>query len=155
MLVAKWCPALCDPVDCSRSGSSVHGILQARILEWGAIPSSRGSSRPRGGTRIFWGLPDSGMEPRGSPALQADSVPSEPPGKPVSYTGAELAPRVALVSGVWELDWLIHRHLSLLSQAHFPIQVISVCSAEFPVVFSGVFDHHIIYRNWNMHIPNS
>ena len=41
------CPTLCDPVDCSLPGSSVHGILRARILEWVAILSSRGSSRPR------------------------------------------------------------------------------------------------------------
>ena len=38
------CPTLCDLVDCSPPGSSVHGILQARILEWVAISSSRGSS---------------------------------------------------------------------------------------------------------------
>ena len=38
------CPALCDPIDNSLPGSSVHGILQARILEWVAVPSSRGSS---------------------------------------------------------------------------------------------------------------
>ena len=38
---------LCDPMDCSLSGSSVHGILQTRILEWVARPSSRGSSQPR------------------------------------------------------------------------------------------------------------
>ena len=38
----------CDPMDCGPPGSSVHGILQARILEWIAIPVSRGSSRPRG-----------------------------------------------------------------------------------------------------------
>ena len=37
-------PALCDPVDCSPPGPSVHGILQAQTLEWGAMPSSRGSS---------------------------------------------------------------------------------------------------------------
>ena len=42
----KSCPTLCDPVDCSPSGSSVHGILQARILEWVAISFSRGSSQP-------------------------------------------------------------------------------------------------------------
>ena len=40
-------PTLCDPMDCSLLGSSVHGILQARILEWVAMPSSRGSSGPR------------------------------------------------------------------------------------------------------------
>ena len=50
--VAQSCPTLCDPVDCSRPGSSVHGILQARILKWVAISFSRGSSRPRGWTRV-------------------------------------------------------------------------------------------------------
>ena len=42
--VTKSCPTLCDPMDYSLPGSSVHGILQARILEWVAMPSSRGSS---------------------------------------------------------------------------------------------------------------
>ena len=45
-------PTLCYPMDCSPPGSSVHGISQARILERGAISSSRGSSRPRDRTRI-------------------------------------------------------------------------------------------------------
>ena len=40
--VAQWCPTLCDPMDCSLSGSSVHGIFQARALEWGAIAFSTG-----------------------------------------------------------------------------------------------------------------
>ena len=44
VLVAQSCPALCDPMDYSPPGSSVHGILQARILEWVAMPFSRGSS---------------------------------------------------------------------------------------------------------------
>ena len=39
---AKMCPTLCDPMDCSPPGSSVHGSLQARILEWVAMRSSRG-----------------------------------------------------------------------------------------------------------------
>ena len=43
---------LCDPVDCSLPGSSAHGILQARILEWVAISFSRGSSQPRDRTRV-------------------------------------------------------------------------------------------------------
>ena len=60
-------------MDCSPSGSSVHGIFQARILEWVAIPFSRASSWP-------------GMEPR-SPALQAYSLPSEPPGNPKFWGG--------------------------------------------------------------------
>ena len=57
---------LCDPVDCSLSGSSVHGIFQARVLEWVAVSFSRGSSHP-------------GIEP-GSSTLQADALPSEPRG---------------------------------------------------------------------------
>ena len=42
-LVAQSCPTLCNPVDCSPPGSSLHGILQARTLEWVAVPSSKGS----------------------------------------------------------------------------------------------------------------
>ena len=66
VLVAQSCPTLCDPMDCSPPGSSVHRIFQTRILEWVAISSSRGSSQSRD-----WE----------SAALQADSLPSEPPGK--------------------------------------------------------------------------
>ena len=58
---------LCDPVDCNLPGSSVHGILQARILDGLPFPSPGD-------------LPDPGIEP-GSPALQADALTSEPPGK--------------------------------------------------------------------------
>ena len=50
--VVQLCPTLCDPMDCSLSGSSVHGIFQARVLEWIAISFSRGSSRPRNRTRV-------------------------------------------------------------------------------------------------------
>ena len=46
-LVAQSCPTLCDPTDCSPPDFSVHGILQARILEWIAIPFSRETSQPR------------------------------------------------------------------------------------------------------------
>ena len=66
VLVAQSCPTLCDPMNYSPPGSSVHGILQARVLEWVATPSSRASSQPRDRT--------------GSPSLQADSLPSESPG---------------------------------------------------------------------------
>ena len=50
--VAKLCPTLCNPVDCSPPGSSVHGISQSRILEWIPIPFSRGSSWPRDQTCV-------------------------------------------------------------------------------------------------------
>ena len=45
--VTQSCPTLCDPMDCSLPGSSVHGIFQARVLKWVAISFSRGSSQPR------------------------------------------------------------------------------------------------------------
>ena len=50
--VAQWCLTLCNPLDCSPPGSSVYGILQARILEWVAISFFRGSSWPRDQTPI-------------------------------------------------------------------------------------------------------
>ena len=52
VLVAQLCPTRCDPVDCSPPGSSVRGILQARILEWVAIPFSRGFSWHRDWTWV-------------------------------------------------------------------------------------------------------
>ena len=53
-LVIKLCPTLCNPVDSSPPGSSVHGIFQARILESVAISFSKGFSQPRDWTRISW-----------------------------------------------------------------------------------------------------
>ena len=66
--VAQSCPTLCNPMDCSPPGSSVHGILQAKIVEWVAMPSSRGTFQPKDQAQ--------------STALQVDSLLSEPPGKP-------------------------------------------------------------------------
>ena len=68
--VAQSCPTLCEPIDCSLTGSSVHGILEARVLEWVAISFSTGS------------ISNLRIEPR-SFALRADSLPTEPLGKPV------------------------------------------------------------------------
>ena len=68
VLVAQSCPTLSDPMGCSLPSSSVHEIFQARVLEWVASPGD---------------LPDPGIEP-GSPALQADSLPTEPLGKKVN-----------------------------------------------------------------------
>ena len=68
VLVAQLFLTLCDPMDCSPAGSSVHRILQARILEWVAIPFSRDVPNPE-------------IQP-GSPALQADSLPDSLPSEP-------------------------------------------------------------------------
>ena len=74
-------------MDCSLPGSSVHGILQARILEWVAVPFSSKSSQPKNQTLSPSpaNLPNPRIKPR-SPALQADSLPAEPQGK--SHSGA-------------------------------------------------------------------
>ena len=53
LLVAQSCPTLCGSIDNSPLGSSVHWILQPRILEWVVMPFSRGSSRPRDWTQVF------------------------------------------------------------------------------------------------------
>ena len=53
MLVTQSCLTLCDPMDCSPPGSSVHGILQARIVEWVAISFPRGSSQSREEKVVF------------------------------------------------------------------------------------------------------
>ena len=53
-LGTQACPTLCDLMHCSPPGDSVHGILQARILEWVAIPFSRKSSQPRDQTQFSW-----------------------------------------------------------------------------------------------------
>ena len=85
--VAKSCLTRCDPMDCSLQGSSVHGICQARILEWVSISPTRDLLNP-------------GIEPL--PWLlhwQADFFTTEPPGKPLSPTDTRclcLGPRVNL-----------------------------------------------------------
>ena len=75
----QLCVTLCNPMDCSPPGSSVHGILQARILEWVAMPFSRGSSWPRDRTQVSgiagkfftiwasWEAPSTMGNPSGNP----------------------------------------------------------------------------------------
>ena len=67
--VVQSCPTLCDPMDCSPPASSIHGIFQARVLEWGAIAFSRGIFLTQG---LNQGLPH----------CRQLILPSEPPGKP-------------------------------------------------------------------------
>ena len=83
LTLASWCMSaqllqscltLCDPMDCSSPGSSVHGSLQARILEWVAMPSSKELSNPR----IKPGFP-------GSSASQVDYLPPRHRGSLVSW----------------------------------------------------------------------
>ena len=72
-LVTQSCLILCDSMDCTIPGSSVHGISQARILEWVAIPFSRGTSWPRDWTRVS----------------RTPVRPSESPGKPDAWDNSK------------------------------------------------------------------
>ena len=97
-LVAQSCPILCSLMDCSLLGSSVHGILQARILKWVAMPSPGD-------------LPNPGIEPR-PPALQANSLLSEPPGKPKNTGVGSLSLLQGIfltqesIHGLWHCRWI-------------------------------------------------
>ena len=76
------CPTLCSPMDCSLTGSSVHAILQAKILGWIATPSSED-------------LPNPGIRPTSSvaPELQADSL-------PLSHWGSPTVGHIAIITAV-------------------------------------------------------
>ena len=78
VLVAQSYPTLCDPMDCT-----VHGILQARILAWFPFPFPED-------------LPNQGSKPR-FPTLQADSLPSEPPGKPLKQAKIRLNSALSII----------------------------------------------------------
>ena len=86
--VTQLCSTLCDPMDCSLPGSSIHGIFQARVLEWLPFPSPGD-------------LPNPGIEPRPS-ALQADSLLSDPPGKPI-FVVTEILCYVTLLTSLFGL----------------------------------------------------
>ena len=76
---------LCDPMDCSPPSSSVHGILQARTLEWVVMPSSRGSSQPRDQTRVF--------------CIAGRFFTTEPSGKPISFLYEDVINLFFITSG--------------------------------------------------------
>ena len=104
-LVPQLCLTLCEPMDSNQPGSSVHGISQARILEGVAIPFSRGSSQLRDQTQ--------------SPALQADYLPSEPPGKPKNIGVVSLA----LLQGIFltqESNHVLHCRCILYQLSYQP-----------------------------------
>ena len=100
------CPTLCNLMDCSPPGSSVHGISQARILEWVAIPFSRGSSRPRDQTPVS--------------CLTGRYFTNEPPGKPLwrfIFQQPPLLPRLLSTPGP------IQPEMSHLPYIRFPCWV--------------------------------
>ena len=111
MWVAHTCSTLCDPRDSSRPGPSIHGILQARILEWVAIPSRGDPSWPRDWTR--------------SPALQVNFLPSKPPGTYMQLGEGEFSDwgvnsgsknKFSGTDQTWNLSWSPDRFSSRLRE---------------------------------------
>ena len=112
-LVPQSYMTLCDSMDCSPTGFSVHGILQVRIMEWVAISFSRWSSRPRDQTQVSH--------------TAADCLLAEPPGKPQEY--------FSLLNNIlvyWSLNVDISRYSVLV--LHFPFLFPS--SSAFPITMS-------------------
>ena len=107
MLIAQS-SRLWNPRDCSLPGSSVHRILQARILEWVAIPFSRGSSQPRDWTQVS--------------CLQADTLSSEPPGSDfIQTTQVQFLGRELLITSLFKTT---HCYFSKIIFCHFREDVI-------------------------------
>ena len=137
--VTQSCPTFIDPTDCSPPGSSVrgifqarvvewaaialvHGILQARILEWVAFPFSRGSSQPR-------------IKPRSS-ALQVDSLPAKPQGKPKNTGVGSLA----LLQGIFptqESNWGLLHCRGILYQLSYQ----GICHVNFLFKAKPKYEH--------------
>ena len=137
-LVAKSCPTSCDPVDCSPPGSSIHGISQARILEWVAISFSRGSSQPMDQTHVLCLL----HWPANSLLLSHQISPSPLPypkatcgegnGTPLQYSGLEnpmdggawwAAVHGVAKSQTWLSDFTFTFHFYALEKAMAPTPV--------------------------------
>ena len=98
--LTKSCLTLCDPMDCSLPGSSVHGILQARILEWVAIPLSRGSSQPRDQACIS--------------CTAGRFFTTEPPGKPCVSVFRGLKERIQNSKQHYQGRWIKKKELTNL-----------------------------------------
>ena len=110
VLIAQPCPTLCNRMDCSPSGFSVHGIFQARILEWVAISFLRGSSWPRdwtcisciGRSSLYY------LSPQGSPKSEKNFKKKKKEKEehyctPVSLTSTDVRKRKADSDTSWEL----------------------------------------------------
>ena len=137
MKVAQLFPTLCDPMD-----YTVHGILQARILEWVASPFSRG-------------LPNPGIKLR-SPTFQADSLPAEPHRKPknTEVGSLSLLQRIFLTQesnwGLPHCRWILYQ-LSYEKHTHKNLsQRLQKCPKDMQRQFNA---HCVIAKDWKQ--PNS
>ena len=122
--VAQSCPTLCDPIDCSPLGFYVHGIVQARILDWVAISFSRESSQHRDKTCISLHLLH----------WQAGSLPLMPPGKPSAHSVVKT--KSSMIHKVLPDTHMAHTHtyiaiVKLAKNGPMPRQKLFHCSFPF------------------------
>ena len=133
-LVAQSRLTLYNLMDCSLPSSSVHGILQAKILEWVAIPFSGGSSQARDRTHV---------------SCIVDSLPSKPPGKPKN-TGVGSLFLLQQIFPTQELNWgLLHCRQILYQPSHYarllcPPLSPGVCSDSLPL---SSLSNHLLFRH--------
>ena len=123
-----WCPTLCKSMDCSPPGSSVHRILQSRILEWVAMPSSRGSSQPRDRTCISW----------------------------VSCIG-DICIHIGMGPGTeQELNMFLFFKLVLLAKFNYPLLTLISPSSHHTRLVNSMFPKHSVLAYWifNTHVLN-
>ena len=135
MLVTQSCPTLCNPMDCIAPGSSVHGIFQARILEWIGTPFSRGSSQTRDWTQV---------------ACIALHLPSEPWGKTYFMH--------SIISISWSLLKLMSIELVMPSNHLIFCHPLLILPSVFPSVrvFSNESVLHIRWpKHWSLSFSNS
>ena len=144
LLVTQSCPTLCNPMDCSLPGSSVHGILQERY--WSGLPFPPPGEPPDQGIKL------------GSLALHADSLPSEPPGKPI-YMNICIHFRIK--------SYYTHTHMKVLVAQLCPIlcnlmgcsSPMLLCPWDFPGKNTGVGSHSLLQeifptQGWNPSLPH-
>ena len=131
--VAQSCLTLCDSTDCSPPGSSIHGILQARILEWVAISFSRGSSQPRDWTQV-----------------SCNALTSEPPGKPLTDLISQgLLARLPSQDSAGPSHW----HRCLLQEAekeviwkwNILLKTLDSDTWKFPIILCNWVYKHIVF----------
>ena len=125
MKVTQLCLTLCDSVDNSLPGSSAHGILQARILEWVTFPFSRVSFQPR-------------IKPR-SPTLHVDSLPVELPGKPKN-TGVGSLALLQQIFPTQESNWGLLHYRWILYQLELPGK---------PLIFRKIEQIYAVVKSWS------
>ena len=123
---AQSCPTLCNPMECRPPGSCVHGILQARTLEWVAISSSRGSFQPRDQTHVSCVSCTASPPPVGR-----FSTTEPPPGKPQMTQKP--------ISICWKFEHILHMYLMYVLNVQYVLNDFTRGKPRAPKMHCSVF----------------